>query len=145
MTRLGIALLVVVAFGSCQPGNGVVPDWEMELHVSNGTPLDLVLAVNGQVEPLAPNAQGDFSASRLPSLPWFAEVSTTTGRILLSLTVRSGDVIETSNSRKGDLARVDLSCGRIDLWSGPPAGGPAPGPGARANAFLDRESVHTIE
>ncbi len=26
-------------------------------------------------------------------------------------------------------ARVDLSCGRIDIWSGTPMMGPAPGPG----------------
>ena len=43
-----------------------------------------------------------------------------TGRTLLSLTVRSGDVIEGPNGSTGDGARVDLSCGGIDLWSGPP-------------------------
>ncbi len=101
----------------------------MELHANNGTPLQLAIVVNGQMELLAPHAQLDLFAATLPSLPWVAEVRTVTGRTLLSLTVRSGDVIEGPNGSTGDGARVDLSCGGIDLWSGPPLLGPMPGPG----------------
>ena len=32
-------------------------------------------------------------------------------------------------SAQGDAVRVDLSCGRLDIWSGPPLLGPPPGPG----------------
>lgn len=128
--RLVLAVVAFAAVIGCQPVSGVVPDEQMQLHANNGTPLQLVLVVNGQATPLPPKAQVDFSAPNLPSLPWVTEVRTVTGRTLLSLTVRSGDIIERSNGAMGDLARVDLSCGRIDLWSGPPAGGPAPGPGA---------------
>jgi len=45
------------------------------------------------------------------------------------MTVRPGDVWETAGQMKGDAVRVDLSCGRLDIWSGPPLLGPAPGPG----------------
>ena len=53
----------------------------------------------------------------------------------MELTVSAGDVWSQQNAdgsgeSKGDGARVDLSCGRIDVWSGTPMMGPAPGPGA---------------
>jgi hypothetical protein len=129
LTLLGLAFALVAAIVGCQSLTGVVPDGEMELHANNGTPLQLVVVVNGHTDQLPPNAQVDLSAPNLPSLSWMAEVRTLAGRTLLSLTVRSGDIIEAANGRKGDAARVDLSCGRIDLWSGPPLLGPAPGPG----------------
>jgi len=70
----------------------------------------------------------------LPRQPWLVEARTPTGRVLSSMTVRPGDVWETtmpdgSTQMKGDAVRVDLSCGRLDMWSGPPLLGPAPGPG----------------
>ena len=45
--------------------------------------------------------------------------------------VHDGDVYSSSDGRQshGVAARADLSCGRIDLWSGPPLAGPAPNPG----------------
>ncbi len=75
--------------------------------------------------------QGDEAtpASRLPPLPWQVRVETSGGRMLLGLIVHSGDVHHSANSESGDGARVNLSCGRLDLCSGPPMGGPAPGSG----------------
>ena len=34
-----------------------------------------------------------------------------------------------SKKKKGSGARVDLSCGRLDVWVGPPMHGPFPAPG----------------
>ncbi len=55
--------------------------------------------------------------------------------MLATMTVNPGDVSTTEVpggpvSMSGRLARVDLSCGRLDLWAGglQPLG-PAPGPG----------------
>jgi hypothetical protein len=45
-------------------------------------------------------------------------------------------VIETNSYLKGDGNRVDLSCGRIDVWAGPPLLGPAPGPGTPGDCRL---------
>jgi hypothetical protein len=74
-------------------------------------------------------------ATSLPALPWAIEARSPSGRVLTSLTVNSGDVWQVtfpdgSVGSKGDAARVDLSCGRLDIWSGPPLAGPAPGPGS---------------
>jgi len=116
--------------------DGVVPPGSMTLSVQNGSNLEVTVFVNDlYVTTLAPGecpaCQGDdgILARSLPPLPWQAEVRTQSGRVLVASPVRSGDVIRTSNSWKGDAARVDLSCGRIDVWSGPPLAGPAPGQG----------------
>jgi hypothetical protein len=50
------------------------------------------------------------------------------------MTVRAGDVwtrnnADGSSEAKAAGARVDLSCGRIDIWSLGQMLGPAPGPG----------------
>jgi hypothetical protein len=107
----------------------------MKLDLSNATPLQLVLVVNGKVVdgPLG-NGLHEFPASRLPPLPWTVEVRAPAGRKLLGLTVRAGDVSSkpTTNGgieMRGAGARIDLSCGRIDVYSGPPLMGPVPGHG----------------
>ena len=66
----------------------------------------------------------------LPSLPWSIETRSPSGRVLSRLTVDAGDVVYTTpdasghSMSKGDAVRVDLSCGRLDVWSGPPLLGP---------------------
>jgi hypothetical protein len=127
---------------ACQPPSagvlpsGAVPDADMTLQVSNETTVLLALVVNGKViGPVQPGAQLEFRSTDLRPLPWAAEVRLGTGRAVVSLTVRSGDVqIQRDSSggitsEKSDGARADLSCGRIDLWSGAPLLGPARGPG----------------
>ena len=115
---------------------GIVPPEAMTASVQNGTNLGVNVFVNeSYVTSLAPGecvgCHGDdgIPAAFLGPLPWQVDVRTQGGRVLLSLPVHAGDVIQTSSSARGDAARVDLSCGRIDVWSGPPLAGPAPGPG----------------
>ncbi len=108
----------------------------MTLAIQNGTTIPVILVVNGttiaRFEPQS--GEPGIPFTRLPPLPWATEVRMVSGRVLLQMTVHAGDVVEIhrsdgTGSSKGDGARVDLSCGRIDLWSGPPLAGPAPGPG----------------
>lgn len=124
-----LALLV----GACVtqgPTIGPVPDDQMILSVSNETNRQLDLFVNdGRVAVLAPFSAKDIAAGLLPPLPWNAQVRLPTGKLLLQLTIRSGSFVRVANGGSGPGARVDLSCGRIDLWSGFPLSGPAPGPG----------------
>ena len=115
---------------------GVVPPDSMSLAVNNTSTLTVSLVVNGSlIASLAPGTclgctdDSTVPASLLPPLPWQAEVRSPTGRVLVSVTVHEGDVEYEANSSKGRAIRVDLSCGRIDIWSGPPLLGPAPGPG----------------
>lgn len=110
------------------PEDIVAPD-QMTLSANNGSTKSVSLVVNGSlVREILPGVQVTLAARDLPELPWQAEVRLEGGRTLLSLTVRAGDVVKGA-SPSGDATRIDLSCGRIDLWSGPPIGGPAPGAG----------------
>ena len=95
----------------------------------------ITLAVNGVVvRTVQAHTQESVLVKDLPPQPWLVEARTPSGRVLSSMTVRPGDVWETnlpdgSTQMKGDAVRVDLSCGRLDMWSGPPLLGPPPGPG----------------
>ncbi len=108
---------------------------QMTLNIENDTTIAVTLVVNGKVIEILP--AGGYEApikAQLPGLPWNVETRSPSGRVLSSMTVSAGDVWETTRpngavEQKGDAVRVDLSCGRLDVWSGPPLLGPAPGPG----------------
>jgi hypothetical protein len=124
LRRILVALMLVVA---CSPAP---PSDAHDLIVSNQTTLAVTVAVNGTVvRTIQPGTQDILAPKDLPPLPWAVEARAPSGRVLTSMTVRPGDVWETANQMKGDAVRVDLSCGRLDMWSGPPLLGPAPGPG----------------
>ena len=127
---LAAAVLALVA--TCSPA----PTAEArDLVVSNETAVVITLAVNGVVvRTVQAHTQESVLVKDLPPQPWLVEARTPSGRVLSSMTVRPGDVWETnlpdgSTQMKGDAVRVDLSCGRLDMWSGPPLLGPPPGPG----------------
>ena len=129
--------LATAALTATLIGCAVVPGEPPPLSVSNGTALEVTLVVNGQaVATYGPGegTSGNGVAGPLPPLPWTVAVTTSTGRVLATMTVNPGDVSETTSggtqSFSGRMARVDLSCGRLDLWAGglQPLG-PAPGPG----------------
>jgi hypothetical protein len=109
----------------------------MPLSISNGTTIPVTLVVNGSVvQTVAPGAHEDPVAAALPALPWTIETRSPSGRVLSRLQVDAGDIVITTpdanghSSAKGAAVRVDLSCGRLDVWSGPPLLGPTfiPGP-----------------
>jgi hypothetical protein len=124
-------LLLAIAVAACS----VLPGERPPLGVRNGTTLVVGLFVNGeQVAEIPPGSAPQIDESRLPPLPWTVEARTVTGRVLVTMTVEPGDVTSTVYSdghsgRSGTLGRVDLSCGRLDIYAGPPAGGPPPGTG----------------
>ena len=97
--------------------------------------MPVVLTVNGTPgRPIAAGQGADLGLSDLGPLPWAAQVRTESGRVLVELTVRAGDVVTRDNGdgsgmTRGAGARVDLSCGRIDITSGIFMHGPVPGPG----------------
>jgi len=106
------------------------------LGISNGTTLTVALVVNGTiVRTVAPGDRTDaIPADDLPALPWIVEARSPSGRVLTSMTVKVGDVQRTttpdgSTMYRGAASRIDLSCGRLDIWAGSPLLGPVPGPG----------------
>jgi len=109
----------------------------LPLSISNGTSIAVTLVVNGSpIETVPAGAYEDPVKAILPPLPWSIETRSPSGHVLSRLTVQAGDVIYTTpdpngrSSARGDGVRVDLSCGRLDVWSGPPMLGPVfiPGP-----------------
>jgi hypothetical protein len=129
------AILVLGSAAACgvpRPTASTFPD----LSVSNQTSLTVVVSINGTpVDAVPPHEERSFPANGLPPLPWAVRAATLNGRPLIDLTVSPGDVFSTTNpvgstTQRGDGARLDLSCGRLDLWVGPPMSGPPPGPGA---------------
>ena len=109
------------------------------LSISNGTTITVTLAINGvALETIEPGGYEDPVDVPLPALPWLVETRSPSGRVLSTMTVQAGDVVYTTpdassrSSSRGDAVRVDLSCGRLDVWAGPPMLGPAfsPGPGS---------------
>lgn len=124
-----MAVTVAVALG-CGAGGGSAPP--PGLSIANGTTLPVTLLVNGTlVGAIAPGVERDpIPASDLPALPWSVQARSPSGRVLASMTVRPGDVSYGAGEAKGDGVRVDLSCGRLDIWSGPPMSGPVPGTGS---------------
>jgi hypothetical protein len=129
ITPIAIAVLLGVLAGCTTPGT--VPAVSMSVSIANGTTLTVTLVVNDTpVATVQPGDDADIPASQLSSLPWNVEARSASGRVLVSLVVHDGDVVQSQDGSKGDANRVDLSCGRIDIWSGPPLLGPAPGPGS---------------
>lgn len=106
----------------------------LELSVSNQTTLVITLVVNDQeIGLFGPSAhEVPIDASRLPAPPWHVEARTSSGRVLVTMDVAPGDVWHTAEGLDGHSssqsagARADLSCGRLDIWSGRPMSGPAP-------------------
>jgi hypothetical protein len=135
---LRLALVSVLALGVIGCGGpgptelplGPVPDAEMSLTANNQSDRTLELFVNGsKITDVAATTQSTIEAHDLPPFPWAAELRLPTGRSLLALTVTSGSVVRLASGTGSVGTRVDLSCGRIELWAVIPLGGPAPGPG----------------
>ena len=115
---------------SCSP-----PAASDAVNISNDTTIPVRVFVNGlQVADLDPHDGVEIAPGDLPPPPWAVDVHTFGQRSLVSLDVPANPVTRTvlpggGESIKGAANRVDLSCGRIDIWVGPPILGPVPEPG----------------
>jgi hypothetical protein len=110
------------------------PDYT--LHVSNTTTLPLTLVVNGdKVSDLAPGTEASLAPRDLPSLPWSVSTRTSTGRVVATMQVEPGSVVDDraidgTGSYSAPAGGVTLSCGQVRMWVGGmqfSGGGPAEG------------------
>jgi hypothetical protein len=141
MGALGSLLCAFIALGLIGCGGesvasepaGAAP--AHDIGVSNGTTLPVSIFVNGAlVETIAPKMGREIPGPSLPTLPWDVEAKSPTGRVLIRFRVEAGTVTATMNrdgtgTSRGAGGRADLSCGRLDVFVGPPMSGPVPGPG----------------
>jgi hypothetical protein len=105
----------------------------IDLGIVNATELAVTLVVNDRVIGVYEPGESETGLvpPRLPDPPWHAEARTSSGRVLLSLDVKAGDVWRApeSNGRsegQGRSTLMYLSCGRLDLFAVTALGGPAP-------------------
>jgi glucose/arabinose dehydrogenase len=127
---LGLTATVAIALAACAgasatPSSSTTPAPTPVLpvlSVANGTTIPVAIAVNGTVvETVAAGTTEDPLRASLPTRPWTVEARSPSGRVLATMTISVTDSI---SSTSGKLARADLACGRLDVWSGPPALGP---------------------
>jgi hypothetical protein len=103
------------------------------LSVSNETSIAVTLVINGTVlETVPAGVLQDPIPLPLPARPWTIETRSPSGRLLSTLAISVSDPISIYTGRG---IRADLSCGRLDVWSGPAPLGPAfsPGPAGDCN------------
>jgi len=124
-----VATVLVSACGAAVPTSTPILA-PMRLSIQNGTTIPVALAVNGTVvESVAPGGYEDPVKAPMPPLPWSVETRSPSGRVLSSMTVNAGDAWFTTpdpsgaSEAKGDAVRVDLACGRLDVWVSTPMGG----------------------
>ncbi len=127
---IGLAIVTAWLAAGCHAAASPTPPAASRppLSISNETSIPVTLVVNGSVvETVAPGDRQDPITATLPARPWTIEARSPSGRVLSTLTVSATDYISATSGRA---VRADLSCGRLDVWSGPPLLGPmfSPGP-----------------
>jgi hypothetical protein len=131
-----VAALAVAACGLATPISTPILA-PMRLSIQNGTTIPVAIAVNGVViETVPPGGYEDPVKAPMPPLPWSVETRSPSGRVLSQMTVKAGDAWFTTPDPNGrseshaPAVRVDLSCGRLDMWVLNEMNGPmfVPGP-----------------
>ncbi len=135
MGRMTIIILIlslsVVACSAVGNGMSAGPFYPY-LGATNATAKELTLVVNSTIQTtIAPQSGVEIPVTELPAPPWSAVLLSPSGQQLLSLDVPAADVWRARPTGEGqeirsDAAFIELSCGRLDLFYGPPAMGPAP-------------------
>jgi hypothetical protein len=127
--KLAASALISLALVGCGAGQDVIG-----LGVANATDLQVSIVVNGAViKTLAPqSADKAIYMGALPSLPWAVEARTSSGRVLATMNVTSGDLQPQAGiTAHGTESGIGLSCGQLYMWSGPTEPSwPAPQPGS---------------
>lgn len=126
---------VVVAVAAALLTGCAVVRAPVDLHVDNGTTQPITIVVNGSnVATVPPGRSTAIPAAVLPAGDWLVEARLPGGLVVLQGAIVPNAVSSTTGTdgaseQSGSGQRVDLSCGRLDIWVGGPMLGPVPGPG----------------
>ena len=118
-----VAAVVLVASATAVPSP--TASLRVRVGVSSGTTMALSVALNGQhLGDISPtDTAAAFGPASLPQLPWDIEVRSTSGKVLVSMTVQVQDVLSTALPGGGQVVtqrfeRVDTTCGQLMVWTG---------------------------
>lgn len=95
------------------------------VHAANGTTLSLTVAINGHLVGIVGPGQGaSFDTGGYPE-PWDVALATESGRVLVDMTYQLSDIGTSFGGTNPDPGmgvghRLDLSCGRLDVYVGGP-------------------------
>ena len=119
----GVLLLVLVT--GCGPivPIGVVPSPSVgadgNVHVSNGTTLDISIVVNGlSIGTVRAGDEIAIESSRLPGLPWAVEARSPSGRLILPWHVGVGQIQKALDGTGASAATATLTCGVFTIRIG---------------------------
>ncbi len=119
---IGAAMLSAGGLPRLSPTESFPIDSADALHVANGTTIAISIELNGAiVATVEANTERDIAIAQLPPAPWTVDAISPAGRALATLSVPT---LTGVSNRSGYGQRADLSCGRLDLWIGPPLLGP---------------------
>ncbi len=137
VTAVAIAsfLVAACAVAAALVAGRAAPHAPVDLHIENGTSQAITILVNGSDVVTVPAARATaIPAAVLPVGDWLVEARLAGGRTVLQGPIAPSAVCSTTgldgaSEQSGSGQRVDLSCGRLDIWVGVPMLGPVPGPG----------------
>jgi hypothetical protein len=117
--RVALLALTMVAALACQAAPSPSSGGLAPLEVRNYSTVVVDVTVNGQTEAaVQPESYAAIQTADLPSPPWTVSAVASDGHVYGSFAVPS------LQDLTGHGTRIDLSCGRVDMWIGQPLLGP---------------------
>jgi hypothetical protein len=126
--------LEACAIQPVSPTSQASPDARFDLHVDNGTTVQISVVLDGrEASQVAPRTTTVVSLRNEPIGDVTIEARIPNGRPVITFAidprVLGAAPVGSVTNVTGAAHRVDLSCGRLDIWLLTPPLGPAPGPG----------------
>ncbi|HLO34895.1 MAG TPA: hypothetical protein VK194_02380, partial [Candidatus Deferrimicrobium sp.] len=122
IVRVVLVAALVAACGPMAPAGpgplaSIPPDGNV--HVTNGTTLDVSIFVNGlSIGTVRAGDEITIESGRLPTLPWTVEARSPSGRLILPWNVEVGQIQEALDGTGASGATATLTCGVFTMRIG---------------------------